>query len=147
MKMQELIITEKPNSAKKIAQALSDGKLIAEKINGVTIYKLSHKGKDIVIVSAVGHLYSLTEKNKTFKYPVFDIEWKPLADIDKKAAFSKKYLKVIKKIAKQSDSFTIACDYDVEGEVIGLNIIRYACNQKDAARMKYSTLVKEDLIE
>lgn len=145
--MTELIITEKPNSAKKIVEALSDGKPKIEKINGVNIYRFKHKGKDIAVVSAVGHLYSLTEKNKTFKYPVFDIEWKPSYEVDKKATFSKKYLNVIKKVAKESKTFTIACDYDVEGEVIGLNIVKYACGQKDASRMKFSTLVKDDLID
>ena len=145
--MQELIITEKPSSAKKIAEALSDSKIINDKENGVNIFRITHNGKDITIVSAVGHLYTLTEKEKSFNYPSFDIEWKPSYEIDKKAAFTKKYLTVLKKIAKQSDSFTIACDYDIEGEVIGLNIIRYACKQKDANRMKYSTLTKEDLVK
>ena len=64
-----------------------------------------------------------------------------------KAAFSKKYLSVIKKLAKEANEFTIACDYDSEGEVIGLNVIRYACKKKDANRMKFSTLTKPDLIE
>jgi len=54
---------------------------------------------------------------------------------------------LIKKLSKEASSFTVACDYDVEGEVIGLNVIRYACNKKDAARMKFSTLTKPDIIE
>lgn len=145
--MYDLIITEKPSSAKKIAFALADSKPIVEKQNGVNVFKISHDKKDIVVVSAVGHIYSLTEKRKSFKYPSFDIEWKPTAEVSKDAAFSKKYLNVIKKLSKDADSFTVACDYDVEGEVIGLNIIRYACKQKDASRMKFSTLVKGDLIE
>jgi len=144
--MYDLIITEKPSSAKKIVDALSDSKPIVEKKNGVGIWKISHNKKDVVVVSAVGHLYSLTEKEKSFKYPSYDIEWKPAGDVDKKAAFSKKYLTVIKQLSKGAASFTVACDYDIEGEVIGLNIIRYACKQKDASRMKYSTLTKDDLI-
>jgi len=145
--MYELIITEKPSSAKKIVAALADSKPIIEKNKGVSIFKFTHNKKDVVVVSAVGHLYSLTEKEKSFKYPSYDIEWKPAGDVDKNAAFSKKYLTVIKKLSKDANSFTVACDYDVEGEVIGLNIIRYACKQKDASRMKYSTLTKEDLVE
>ena len=145
--MHDLIITEKPSAAKKIATALADGKPVVDKQNGVSIFKVTHKGKDIVIVSAVGHLYSLTEKEKSFTYPSYDIEWKPSYDVDKGASYSRKYLSVIKKQAKEADSFTVACDYDVEGEVIGLNVIRYACNQKDASRMKFSTLTKPDLIK
>ena len=67
--------------------------------------------------------------------------------IKQKIRFFKKYLNTIKKLSKEADSFTIATDYDVEGEVIGLNVIKYACNQKDANRMKFSTLTKPDLIE
>ena len=145
--MTELIITEKPSSAKKIAEALTDSKLQKETQNGVTIFSLTHDGKDIKVVSAVGHLHTLAEKNKSFTYPVYDIEWKPINEVNKKAAFSKKYLDVIKKEAKKSKEFTVACDYDIEGEVIGLNVIRYACKQKDASRMKFSTLVKEDIIK
>lgn len=145
--MQELIITEKPSAAKKIAEALASGKPIKEAIEGVTVYDVTHDGKDIKIVSAVGHLFTVAEKEKSFKYPSFDIHWAPLFQIDKKAAFSKKYYNVIKKIAKKSTSFTVACDYDIEGEVIGLNVVRYICGQKDASRMKFSTLVKEDVVK
>ncbi|MHA1830198.1 MAG: DNA topoisomerase, partial [Candidatus Helarchaeota archaeon] len=60
---------------------------------------------------------------------------------------TKKYLDVIKNLAKKAKEFTVATDYDIEGELIGLNIIRFACNQNDAYRMKFSTLTKEDLIE
>ncbi len=145
--MYELIITEKPSAAKKIAEALNSGKLVKEVIDGVTVYNVTYKNKDLYVVSAVGHLFTVAEKQKSFSYPSFDIHWAPLHEIDKKASFSKKYFNVIKKIAKKSKSFTVACDYDVEGEVIGLNVVRYICNQKDASRMKFSTLVKEDVVE
>ncbi len=146
--MYELIICEKPSAAKKISDALADGKAIKENINGAPIYKVTHGKKDIVVACAVGHLYGLAEKGKkTWNFPVFDIEWKPASELNKKSDFSKKYLNTIKKLSKEADSFTIATDYDVEGEVIGLNVIKYACNQKDANRMKFSTLTKPDLIE
>ncbi|MFP4567660.1 MAG: DNA topoisomerase I [Candidatus Woesearchaeota archaeon] len=145
--MTELIITEKPSSAKKIAEALSTSKLKKEVSNGVTVFSLSHKDKDIRVVSAVGHLHTVSEKTKSFAYPVFDIEWRPIHEVNKKAAFSKKYLDVIKKEAKKAKEFTVACDYDIEGEVIGLNAIRFGCMQKDASRMKFSTLVKGDIIK
>lgn len=141
----EVIITEKPSSANKIAYALSDGKFVKKSINGVPYYELERNGKKIIVVSAVGHLYTIAEKNKTFDYPIFDIEWRPTSEIDKKAAFSKKYLDVIKKLSKDADEFTIATDYDIEGETIGYNILRFVCNTKDANRMKFSTVTFEEL--
>ena len=146
--MYELIITEKPNAAKKIAEALADGKPIKEIYQGAPYYKLTNGKKDIVVGCAVGHLYGLAEKDKKgWTFPVFDIEWKPVCETSKNSKFTKKYLDTIKKLSKSADSFTIATDYDQEGEVIGLNVVRYACRQKDANRMKFSTLTKEELRE
>lgn len=147
--MYELIITEKPKASLKIAQALADKTPKKETYMAkVPYYKLTHKGKEIVVACAVGHLYSLAEKEKKgWIYPVFDIEWKPIAEIQKAAKFSKKYLNAIKKLAKDAAEFTVACDYDIEGETIGLNIIKYACNRKDANRMKFSTLTKPDIVK
>ncbi len=145
---QELIITEKPNTAKKIAEALADGKIIKESSNGVPYYSVTHKNKDILIGSAVGHLYSVAEKEKAgWKYPVFELEWKESSETNKGAAFTKKYVSVLKKLAKDVKEFTVATDYDIEGEVIGLNIVKYICKQKDANRMKFSTLTKQDLVK
>ncbi|MBI2647109.1 DNA topoisomerase I, partial [Candidatus Woesearchaeota archaeon] len=103
--MYELIITEKPAAAKKIAEALADGKPIKESINGVPYYKITHNGKDIVVACAVGHLYGLAEKNKKgWVFPVFDIEWKPVHETTKESKFTKKYLDAIKKLCKNANS-------------------------------------------
>ncbi len=143
----ELIITEKPSQAQKIATALADGKPIKKSEKGVPYYEITHKNKDIVVVSAVGHVYSLKEKNKSFSYPTFDIEWVPANKVSKEASHTAKYISLIKKLAKKANTFTVATDFDVEGEVIGWNVIRFACKQEDANRMKFSTLTKPDLIK
>jgi DNA topoisomerase-1 len=145
--MYELIITEKPNAAKKIAAALADEKPEKKSVNKVPYYELKHKGKDIVVGCAVGHLYGLRQVEKKAKLPIFDIEWAPTSEISKGSAFSKKYLTILKRLAKKAGSFTVATDYDVEGEVIGLNVVRFACKKKDAKRMKFSTLTKDELVE
>src|SRR3989338_883270 len=99
--MQELIIAEKPAAAKKMAEALADGKPIKEMYKGVPYYKVTHGKKDILIGCAVGHLFGLAEKvkKKGFAYPVFDIEWVPTYEINKDSAFAKKYYDTLKKIA------------------------------------------------
>jgi len=142
-----LIITEKPAASKKLADALAEGKAIKENMNGVPYYKITRGKKDLVVACAVGHLYGLAEKKKSWDFPVFDIEWQPSHETRKQAAFSKKYLQAIKKLAKEADEFIVATDFDIEGETIGLNVIRYACKQKDSERMKFSTLTKDDLVE
>lgn len=146
--MVELIITEKPSSAKKVAEALADGKLIQKKNKQSSYYELTHGKKQIIVTSAVGHLFGLVEKNASgWKYPVFDVEWQASNKSSKALAYVKDYIDTIAQLAKTADEFTIACDYDVEGEVIGFNVIRFACKKKDANRMKFSTLTKQDLVK
>ena len=145
----ELIITEKPSSMRKIAQALADKKAVSNKKNGVEYFTLEHNGNEITIVSAVGHLYTVAEHKqpgkKGWTYPIFDIEWIPSSESNKQSAFTKKYLNTIKTLAKKAKIVTVATDYDVEGEVIGYNILRYACKKEDGNRMKYSTVTVDEL--
>ena len=143
--MTELIISEKPNAARRIADALANGTPKKENDNGVPFYSLTHNGQEIIVGSAVGHLYGLKTKEKGF--PIFNIEWVPSSELSKGSAFTKKYVATLKRLAKRCDTFTVATDFDIEGEVIGLNVVRYACKQKDANRMKFSTLTKDELIK
>src|SRR3989344_3939730 len=146
--MTELIITEKPAQAEKIAEALADGKPHKVVVDKVAYYEITHNGKDILVGCAVGHLYSLAEKKKNgLTYPVFDIEWKPAFEIKKASEFSEKYLNVLKKLAKKADSFVVGCDLDIEGSLLGFNILRFVYHKNDAKRMKFSTLTKDELIE
>src|SRR3989344_983834 len=147
--MPTLIITEKPSQAKKIAEALADTKVTTKKYqNTVNYYEITHKKEIITVVCAVGHLYNLEEVNKKgWTYPVFDIEWKESHEISKSSKFTKKYLDAIKALAKTSNKFVVACDLDLEGELIGYNILRFACKQKDGKRMEFSTLTKDELIQ
>ncbi len=146
--MVELIITEKPSSAKKVAEALADGKLAQKRNKQCSYFELTHGKKPLLVTSAVGHLYGLVENKKNgWSYPVFDIKWEPPDKSAKELKYVKDYIETISKLAEKADEFTIACDYDVEGEVIGLNVVRFACKKKDANRMKFSTLTKPDLVE
>jgi len=141
----ELIISEKPAACKKIAEALADSKPIKKSVNKVPYYELSHNKNDIIVGCAVGHLYTVAEKDKgKWTYPVFNLEWVPSYEKSKQK-YSKKYINLLKKLSKKASSYTVACDYDIEGEVIGLNVVRFICKQKDANRMKFSTLTKGDL--
>lgn len=142
----ELIISEKPQAAQKIAESLSDTKVAKVKEGGVNHFTLKHDGKAIVVASAVGHLYGLGEKGgESWKYPVYETEWKATYKTSKAAAYTKDYLNQIIKLGKNATEVTVASDFDIEGEVIGLNIVRHALKREDANRMKFSTLTKDEL--
>ena len=138
----ELIITEKPQAAMKIADAL--GKSEKRNLHGIPYYEVNRDGENIVVACAVGHLFTLSQNQKGSGYPVFDISWMPNY-IVRKADFTKKYYDTLLSLAKNAGSITVATDYDIEGEVIGLNVVRFICSQKDANRMKFSTLTKPEL--
>ena len=146
----QLIVAEKPNVAEKLAGALGG----AQKKNrgGVPYYELDHDGKHVIIAPAVGHIYTLSEKeNKKWnlEYPKFDIEWVPSHTMDKGAAFTKKYLDNLRILGKKADEFVNSCDYDVEGSVIGYNVLKHAIGvdpKKDnVRRMHFSTVTAPDL--
>jgi DNA topoisomerase I len=146
--MVELIVSEKPSAAKKIAEALADGKPKKIKSKKSSYYELMHGKNKIIVTSAVGHLYGLVEKEKKgWTYPVFEIKWQANNITSKNLDYVKDYIDTIIFLSKKVNDITIACDYDVEGEVIGLNVVRFACGRKDANRMKFSTLTKGDLVE
>ena len=95
--MVELIVTEKPKSAQRIAEALAEGKPLKKKEKGVFYYEVTHGKNDIIVGCAVGHLFGIAEKEKKgMRYPSFDVEWKPLYEVDKGGAFSRKYYDVLK---------------------------------------------------
>ena len=143
----QLIICEKPKVAEKIAFALADGQVKRESSHGISYYLITRKGVEISIASAVGHVYSLDEEKKTTGFPVFDIKWKPAYEVDKDSGYTRAYVKVIEDLAKGADEVIAACDYDIEGSLIGYNAIRFAARKKDGKRMKFSALTKEDLVD
>ena len=138
------IITEKPQAAMKIASALGNAKKYSD--GGVSYYEVQHDGKEIVVASAVGHLYNLEYKAGQKGWPIFELEWRPSYE-RKNSGFTKKYFSLLKKLAKGAGDIFVATDYDVEGEVIGWNVLRFICNRDTAKRMKYSTLTKDELVE
>ncbi len=140
-----LVITEKPQAAEKIAAALGEGK--DRRINypgGVTYYELERNNKQVIVSNAVGHLFSVAQTIKGTGYPIFDIGWFPNYEVRKKD-FTKKYYSLIEKLVKNASEIIIATDFDVEGEVIGYNIVRFIANQKDAKRMKFSSLTANEI--
>ena len=151
MKKYTLIISEKPDTANRIATALDDeGKPTRETDNGVPFFVATQGAKKIVVASALGHLYTVTGTKKYgWHYPIFDYQWLPCWISKKNASKNRVWIKTLSKLAENATEFIDACDYDIEGSIIGYTILKYACNgkEKTAKRMKYSTLTQEELKE
>jgi len=148
MEKYTLIITEKPDAAQRIAEALDYGgkpKKVEE--NGVP-YFLAHRERKIVVVPALGHLYTVAhESGGRNYYPVFNFRWAPRHLAERGAKQIRDWIKMISRLASDAEEFVDACDYDIEGSLIGYCILKYACENKEgvAKRMKFSTLTKSEL--
>jgi DNA topoisomerase I len=151
--MPTIIITEKPDASKRIAESIGGKDVRRNERNGAPWYEFDLKGQKIIVVSAVGHIFALdTVKDGTgWSYPTFNVQWVP-SYTRKGSEFSERYFRNIARVAKENDKdgkaeYVIATDYDTEGAVIGYNVLKMIAGREDAARMKFSTLTKDELIE
>jgi len=142
-----LIITEKPNAAKRIAQALNNKRQPTRNQNNRVPYYTVNRDKQIVVAPAIGHLYTVAAREKGRSYPVLSFQWQPRYLVERNARSTRQWIENFTKLAQNADTFVDACDYDVEGSLIGYTILKYACDNKEtiAKRMKYSTLTSGEL--
>ena len=147
----QLVICEKPLAAKRISQVLGSKNIIEKKHSlGIVVFEItSDKNQRYIVCSALGHMYSLTplEKNRK-KYPIYETVWSPRHSTivnEKKRILET--LKVISRISEGASGFIHACDYDLEGELIGYNILEYACKHKyeQSQRAKFSSLTDSEI--
>jgi DNA topoisomerase I len=146
-----LVICEKPDAARRVAEALSSKAPETFLVGGVPAFRLRDAGgKRYVICAAMGHLYGISDTVKDRRiYPALDLEWYPLGAITDKAvkAVSSR-IRAIKGLSTGASAFVNACDLDIEGETIGYNILKYACGGKEASafRARFSALTREEVV-
>lgn len=143
-----MILSEKRESAERIARALDErGRPKSYREQGVPYFEAIHQGQILRVVPAIGHLYTIAPKEKSYGYPVLDVEWVPAHRFNKYSTHTKRWIEAIGKISQGALAFVSATDYDVEGEVIGYTVLRFACGgkEKEAKRMIFSTLTEAEL--
>jgi DNA topoisomerase-1 len=145
-----LIVTEKPDAALHVAEALATSREPERvTIGGVPFFEIQNEAGQVLVCSALGHLYGVGAKGDEVRsqYPVWDFTWKPIYLIERGRGRQEKWIEAISRASKQADRFINACDYDVEGSLIGYTILRFACGGADrkAQRMKFSTLTPKEL--
>ena len=144
-----LVICEKPDAARRVADALSDGQAKGFLEGGMTAFRLARGSEEFVICSAVGHLYGVSDPfGERTVYPVFDIEWYSNDITGEDRSGIGRRVAAIRRLSTGASRFVNACDYDAEGETIGFNVLRYASGGKErnALRAKFSTLTNEELV-
>jgi len=112
-----IILAEKPQAGRKIESATG-----------------------IKTIPLAGHLLELKKQDFRWTPPYFKVEWVP-----KKG--KKEKLNSIKDILNDHDNILIATDYDAEGQLIALNVLRYSnIDYSGVGRMKFSSLEEDELL-
>ncbi|MFH0896762.1 MAG: DNA topoisomerase I [Candidatus Bathyarchaeota archaeon] len=144
-----LIISEKREAAERIARALDDnGSPSRLEEQGIPYFEAYHNSKKLLIVPAIGHLYTIAPEGKSgFHYPVLNVKWTAAFLFNKKLAYTKRWINVFSKLSEEASSLISGTDCDIEGEVIGYTILKYACGGREdkAKRMVFSTLTTDEL--
>ena len=140
-----VMIGEKPKVASRIAQALGDYSI--KENRGVKNYIIETDEGRIIIAPAVGHIFNLEDQSDSWDYPTFDVKWVPTFENNDSADYVKKYYNNLRDQIEKADEYINACDFDLEGSVIGSNVIKQIADAPEdrIKRMKFSTLTASDL--
>ena len=128
-----LIITEKNNSAKKIADILSNGEAKADATYKVPFYTWTDSEGEQMTVGLKGHVMGVafpegySNWQETDLHELIDAELVP-------EPTDKNVVKAIRKLAKEADDIVLATDFDREGELIGLEALREAVDVRPERR-------------
>jgi len=140
----ELIITEKDNAARRIAEILSEGSASAERHNGVNVYRWGTKR----VVGLSGHVVGVD-------FPPEYNDWRDVEPVElidaevTKAPIQENIVTTLKQLAKKAESAIIATDYDREGELIGkeaYELIREATDVP-VSRVRFSSITEREVRE
>jgi DNA topoisomerase-1 len=156
-----LIVTEKNNSAQKIASFLSGGSASSDKTFKVPFYTWTDdKGEVQRTIGLKGHVLGPAFPEGYSNWQKTDLHDLIDAELTKEPT-DKNVVKAIRKVAKEADELVIATDFDREGELIGLEALEEMLDANPALglregtrdgtlrikRARYSALTKSEIVE
>jgi DNA topoisomerase-1 len=139
----ELIITEKDNAARRIADILSGGSADAERSNGVNVYRWG--GKRCIGLS--GHVVGVD-------FPPEYADWRDVEPVElidapvEKRPTQEHIVRALRKLARNASRVVIATDYDREGELIGKEALDLVTEVNDEApidRVRFSSITEREV--
>ncbi|MFB6235865.1 MAG: DNA topoisomerase [Halopenitus sp.] len=141
----ELIITEKDNAARRIADILSGESAESERVNGVNVYKWG--GKRCIGLS--GHVVGVD-------FPAEYNDWRdvePVELIDAPTTTKPtqdNIVSALRRLARKASRVVIATDYDREGELIGKeahDLVREVNADVDIDRVRFSSITENEVTD
>ena len=144
-----LIISEKANAAKKIAQFLAEGPVKEGKHRSVPYHTFTWKGEESVSVGLKGHVLNPEFPEEYSNWQ--KVEPSELIDAEiLKSVSEKGVANAVKSLAKKAARVVIATDFDREGELIGVEALSLAFEANPrlidhVERSRYSALTKGEV--
>ncbi|WIV65966.1 DNA topoisomerase I [Natrialbaceae archaeon AArc-T1-2] len=139
----ELIITEKDNAARRIADILSGDTYDSSRENGVNVYEWG--GKRCVGLS--GHVVGVDFPPEYEDWR--DVEPVELVDAEiEKTPTKEEIVATLRILARRAETVTIATDYDREGELIGkeaYEIVRDVNEDVPIRRVRFSSITENEV--
>ena len=139
----ELIITEKNNAARRIADILSDGSSRTERVGGVDVYAWgTHR-----VIGLAGHVVGVDFPDEYSDWR--DVEPAELvhAPIEKRIT-KPDIVSALKRLSREADRVVIATDYDREGELIGkeaYELVREVDESVPVDRVRFSSITENEV--
>jgi DNA topoisomerase-1 len=141
----ELIITEKDNAARRIADILSDGAAETERMNGVNVYTWG--GTRVVGLS--GHVVGVD-------FPPEYEDWRDVEPVElidasvEKRPTQENIVRALRRLSRRAGRVVIATDYDREGELIGkeaYELVREVNGEVPVDRVRFSSITDREVTE
>jgi len=139
----ELIVTEKNNAARRIADILSEGGASTTQVAGVNVYEWG--GRRCIGLS--GHVVGVD-------FPPEYSDWRDVepaelvhADVVKEPT-QEGIVNALQRLAREADDVVIATDYDREGELIGkeaYELVREVNEQVPVKRVRFSSITDNEV--
>ena len=142
----KLIVTEKNQTASRIATVLSGGKAKREAPRSL-VYVFESGREEVKCLGLRGHIMKVDFPDEYRQWQ--KVEPKELLDADiVKTPAEKTLAATLKRLAKEAESVVIATDYDREGELIGadvMGLVREANPKATFSRARFSALTPTEI--
>ncbi|GAB3688548.1 DNA topoisomerase I [Salinarchaeum chitinilyticum] len=139
----DLIVTEKENAARRIAEILSDGGADVDRQGDVNVYRWG----DRACVGLSGHVVGVD-------FPPEYSDWRDVEPVElidapiEKRATQEGIVNTLTSLAEGADRVTIATDYDREGELIGkeaYELVRDVNEDVPIDRVRFSSITQTEV--
>lgn len=138
-----LIIAEKHDAAKRIAQILAGSKPRSHRVGGVETFRFGDK----TVMGLSGHIVGVDYPSSYNNWQKTNCKDLIRAEIVVRPV-QEKIISALRKLGSEADQITIATDYDREGELIGVEALRIAQEENpslEADRVRYSAITKSEI--